>query len=207
MQRCVPSSVHPTLSAYCVQVVVNLWTRGPCSQPCSPPCCISHSPFPFNPQALPAPPLLPRSRQGLEPSWAGLVGVPGGALSGLLRLPTSLVALRQLYGGRIEAVSLLAGLFLHFSSPALIFPCRPSWSPTPPPGMSPLPPPLICQPSQERGPLASKVIELLGGETGQGFLRECFWLPALRGGWGRGYDGGDCGLWFSKTALLSLVWA
>lgn len=101
------------------------------------------------------------------------------------------MALRQLYGGQIEAVSLLAGLFLHFSSPVLIFPCRLlPWSPVPSPRMPPFSPLLICQPSQERGPLASKVIELFGGrgtgETGQGFLHECFWLPALGEGLGEG---------------------
>lgn len=51
----------------------------------------------------------------------GAAKVPGGAVSGPLHPLTSLVALRQLYGGQIEAVSLLAGLFLHLSTPALIF--------------------------------------------------------------------------------------
>lgn len=51
----------------------------------------------------------------------GAAEVPEGAISGPLHPPTSLVALRQLYGGQIEAVSLLAGLFLHLSNPALIF--------------------------------------------------------------------------------------
>lgn len=69
----------------------------------------------------------------------------------------------------MEAVSLLAGLFLHFSSLALIFPCWLPWSPQPSLYMLPLPPPPICQPSQERGPLASKVIELLVGGDRPGF--------------------------------------
>lgn len=90
-------------------------------------------------------------------------------MSCLLCLPTSLVALRQLYGGQIQAASLLAGLFFHFSSPALVFPCRLLWSPTPSPCTPPLTLLLICQPSQERGPLASKVIELLGGGDRPGF--------------------------------------
>lgn len=90
-------------------------------------------------------------------------------MSYLLCLPTSLVALRQLYGGQIQAASLLAGLFFHFSSPALVFPCRLLWSPTPSPCTPPLTLLLICQPSQERGPLASKVIELLGGGDRPGF--------------------------------------
>lgn len=62
------------------------------------------------------------TKSDLDASWAvGAAEVPGGALSSPLHPPTSLVALRQLYGGQIEAVSLLAGLFLHLSNPALIF--------------------------------------------------------------------------------------
>lgn len=115
-----------------------------------------------------------------------MAGAPGGALSSPLWPPTSLVALRQLYGGWIEAASLPAGLFLHFSSPALIFPCLPS----PSLHMLPFPPPLICQPSQERGPLASKVIELLGGRQARVFCVSAFGFLPLKRGWGRGRDGG-----------------
>lgn len=50
----------------------------------------------------------------------------------------------------MEAVSLLAGLFLHFSSLALIFPCRLPWSPLPlPPHASPpAPSNLSAQPGE-----------------------------------------------------------
>jgi hypothetical protein len=100
--------------------------------------------------------------------------------------PTSLVALKQLYGGRIEAVSLLAGLFLHFSSSALTFSTLASL-PLPPPSAGFFSLPLICQPSQDRGPLASKVIELSReGRDGLGFCASALgFRPLLRagGGW------------------------
>lgn len=107
----------------------------------------------------------------------------------------------------MEAVSLLAGLFLHFSSLALIFPCRLPWSPHPSLRMLPLPPPPICQPSQERGPQASKVIELLGGRQARVFCVSASGFLPLERGWRRGATGGDCGPWVSQTALLSPVWA
>lgn len=92
-------SVDLALSAYCVQVSVSQPDKRPCAQP-------------FLPMAMP-PTLLPLltqkpthplptfTRQGLEPRGAGVAGIPGGAISGPLHLPTSLVALRQLYGGQI----------------------------------------------------------------------------------------------------------
>lgn len=154
-------------------------TRGPCSRPCSPESCASATPAPFIPQTHPDPLLPDPSPVGAwSPAGWGVAGVPGGAISGLLCPPTSLVALRQFYGGRIEAVFLLAGLFLHFSSPALIFPGLPA----PSLRTLPFPPPLICQPSQERGPLASKVIELLGGRQATVFCLSALGLLPLERG-------------------------
>lgn len=48
----------------------------------------------------------------------------------------------------------------------------------------PSPSNLSAQPGERATGL--QVIELLGGKTGQGFLRECFWLPALGEGLGEG---------------------
>lgn len=85
-----------------------------------PPTCPSCHPLYLRSLARPLFETLTKS--DLEASWAvGAAKVPGGAVSGPLHPLTSLVALRQLYGGQIEAVSLLAGLFLHLSTPALIF--------------------------------------------------------------------------------------
>lgn len=134
---------------------------------------------PFYPASPPRPsPPRPSPVGAWSPAGRGVAGVPGGAISGLLCPPTSLVALRQFYGGRIEAVFLLAGLFLHFSSPALIFPGLPA----PSLRTLPFPPPLICQPSQERGPLASKVIELLGGRQATVFCLSALGLLPLERG-------------------------
>lgn len=85
-----------------------------------PPTCPSC--HPLYPRSLARPLFETHTKSDLEASWAvGAAKVPGGAVSGPLHPLTSLVALRQLYGGQIEAVSLLAGLFLHLSTPALIF--------------------------------------------------------------------------------------
>lgn len=162
------------------------WTGGPCSQPCSPHGCASHTPAPSNPQAPQALLLTNPSPGG---GWSP-AGVPGGAISGPVHPPTSLVALKTALwrtdGGCLPPGRFISSFFKpcsDFSMSASLVPPYPSLC------MLPLPPPPICQPSQERGPLASKVIELLGGgETGQGFLRECFWLPALGEGLEEGCD-------------------
>lgn len=114
------------------------------------------------------------------------------------------MAVRQLYGGQIEAVSLLAGLFLHFSNPALIFP---PWPPYPHwlPGKFPLPPPHLSV-WLGRGPLASQVIELWGRQPR--LCRSTFGFLPCRD-WG-GWKGGKCGpripdmLHSFKTALSAV---
>lgn len=147
-----------------------------------------HLRYPFYPRS-PASPLFEiLTKPDLEASWAvGAAEVPGGAISGPLHPPTSLVAIRQLYGGQIETVSLLAGLFLHFSNPALIFP---PWPPYPHslPGKFPLPPPHLSV-WLGRGPLASQVIELWGRQPR--LCRSPFGFLPCRD-WG-GWKGGKCG--------------
>lgn len=116
--------------------------------------------------------------------------------------PASLVALRQLYGGRIEAVSRLAGLFLHFSSRALIFPQQP---PCPQPFLCCFLsfPSLICQPSQERA-TGLGVIELLrGGSWGSCALVLGF-LPSERGRGGSSESGPQSTLPSTHPALPGL---
>lgn len=128
-QRFVPS-VRPTSSARYVRVLAHQPDqRPPFPGLFSSPWCLPH--LTLLTFKLPRPPSSPTPHQ----AWAGaqLGGggrVPGGAISGPFQPPASLVAPRQLYGGRMEAVSLLAGLFLHFSRLALIFHVR---FPGPPP--------------------------------------------------------------------------
>lgn len=116
-----PSSIHlvqmSISSAFCMQMVRKSQKKKKVSGPPTFPSC-----NPLCPRN-PARPLFETlTKSDLKASWAvGAAEVPGGAISGPLHPPTSLVALRQLYGGQIEAVSLLAGLFLHLSNPALIF--------------------------------------------------------------------------------------
>lgn len=168
------------LSVYCIQNVRKAKELRPPTP--APP----HHPFYPRSPAKPLSEIL--TKPDLEASWAvGAAEVPGGAISGPLHPPTSLVALRQLYGGQIEAVSLLAGLFLHFSNPALIFP---PWPPCPHwlPGKLPLPPPHLSA-WLGRGPLASQVIELW--ERQARLCRSAFgFLPSE--GWG-GRKGGERG--------------
>lgn len=153
---CHPRSLSPEANAGCLLSANVRKAKERTQTPTSP-----HLRCPFYPRS-PASPLFEiLTKPDLEASWAvGAAEVPGGAISGPLHPPTSLVAVRQLYGGQIEAVSLLAGLFLHFSNPALIFP---PWPPYPHwlPGKFPLPPPHLSV-WLGRGPLASQVIELWG---------------------------------------------
>lgn len=118
-----PSFIHlvqmSILSAFCVQMIRKVKRKKKKKRPQAPTFPSCHPLYPRNP----ARPLFETlTKSDLDASWAvGAAEVPGGALSSPLHPPTSLVALRQLYGGQIEAVSLLAGLFLHLSNPALIF--------------------------------------------------------------------------------------
>lgn len=174
------------LSAYYLQMIRKAKERP--QAPYRPLC------YPFYPVTHPAPSL----RSSASQIWrqAELWGSRGPRKSCLqpLPLPSSLVALRQLYGGQIEAVSLLAGLFLHLSNPAL------SFSPWPPyphllPGKVPLPPPHLSA-WLGKGPLASQVNELWGRQAR--LCRSTFgFLPCRSlGGW----KGGDCGQQIANMA-------